>query len=776
MFLYFWMFSKIPKTNGMISINGLKDEVKVYRDDFGIPHIFAKNKEDMYFVLGYVHASERLFQLEIYRRLVHGRLSELIGSRGVVVDKFFRTLGLKRNSVKWFEKNYKKIPKDALEATNSYIKGLNYYLKNEKTPIEYTILGIEKEPFERSDILGVVAFMAFSFGEALRVDPIISSLEEEYGSEKIEELVTENANHSTFIMEGAKEFSLNMGNTMQEVQSMCYDYGLSLFQGSNSWVLSPSKTKSGNAVLSNDPHIMFSNPSIWFEAYLHSGDFELHGFFLPLTPLAAVGFNQDIAWGLTMFCNDDMDLYKETIDPNNITQTIFRGKPIPIKTIDEPINVRFSSTVPFQVRETNHGPILNGNQRFITKLKYPVSLRWRMFDDDNRPLKAFWGMNTANNLQEFETALAYLKAPGLNIVYADKNGNIAYWGVAGLHRKGYVGDRILDGSSGKFEWGEKIPFQMNPQLKNPKSGFLFTANNRHSQNLPYTLFGYWQADDRSNRIGKLLSGEKKFSMDDLKSIIIDDYFEAADYLLPPLLKAIEKKYNSLNPVEKKTFGILKKWNKRGSVNTPGGAIFSEYRYYLARWIFWDEMGDERFKFIAGSSRIHHFLKWTVLNRKSSWWNDIRTKTVETPEEIMFKAYTSAIATLMGKLGDDLDDWKWGDLHTLELVHPLGRMKPFHLLFNSGPRRVGGGSETINNQISRFYFDDHKVKAGPSMRLIVDFGDLENVQIINPLGISGHRLSKDFQSQADMYVEGKFRVVNLLKVENSKERLTLVPKK
>jgi len=775
--IFFWMNSKPPRYTGNIYLKGLHDTVEVFTDEFGVPRIFAKNLHDVFFTLGYVQARERLFQFQLMKRVIAGRISEVVGEKGLSIDKYYRTLGFVRNSKAYLERNLHKISKQDLDMVYSYCEGVNAFISEENVPAEAKLLGLEMEPIQIEDVMGFVAFMAATFGEGVHADPVITSLELQYGK-MVEELTQEVVNYNlltNFNTQDVKYFAENTSSFLEKYHAFLEEFGLPLFQGSNSWVISPKKSKSGKAMLSNDPHIAFSNPSIWFEAYLHTPEFEIYGHFLPMIPFAVIGFNQHHAWGLTMFENDDMDFYKEKIVESKENVYLYKGKEYPLEIIEEKIFVRGKDPVTLKIRSTIHGPIMNEVLDSTESLKFPVALRWSMFDDSNEHIKAFVGFNFSKSLTEFQNSASYLKAPGLNIVYADKDGNIAYFACGGLYDNNFPTDRILDGESGKFEWGREIPFSARPKKINPPEGYIFTANHKHFGNLPYRISGYWQANDRTERLQKLFKSKEIFDKKDMVEFILDDYFTSADFYLPDLLAVLKKNEANLLEIEKKGLRILEKWDKRGKIEEAAPAIYAEFLLQLGRKIFLDEFEEKRYKSIANTSRIHHFMRNVYKNLKSPWWDNVNTKSKESKEDILLDAYKTSIAVLMGKISPKIETWKWGITHTLLLKHPLGNLNILAPFFNSGPRAVDGGSETVNNMLYKYSDTTHEVKAGPSMRTIVDYSDLENIYLINPLGQSAHRLSPHFQDQAEIFVKGEFRNVNLLNMAVGK-KLILTPKK
>ncbi|MCB1175954.1 MAG: penicillin acylase family protein [Leptospiraceae bacterium] len=772
---YSWMKSTVPKYSGKIKIPAIQKEVEIQTDMFGVPHIFASNKEDLFFTLGYVQARERMFQLQLMKRLVSGRVAEFVGRKGLSIDKYYRTIGFRRNSEKWFERNKSKIPPEILKLVESYHAGINYFGETAPVPVDMVLLGMKMEKITIPDSLAFISYMGSSFSEAFHSDPVITSLVDEYG-DMVEDLTGKVPNIALNSDKTAsRKFAEKFGSTMRENVAKLIDLGIPLFKGSNSWVVSPKKSKSGKAMLSNDPHIAYSNPSIWFEAYLEAGDFSIYGHFLPLIPFPVIGFKDEYAWGLTMFENDDIDFYKEELVGEN--KYLYKGKEEFLEVTEEEIKIKGEPSEKIIIKSTIHGPLMNSALETLDSIRYPVSMKWNVFDDDNLHILTLFGFTNGKNLAEFKEAAQYLKAPGLNIVYADKEGNIAYFACGGLQEKNFKTDRILDGASGKYEWGRKFPFEAQPQRINPPEGYIFTANHKHFKNLSYNLPGYWQADDRTTRLKEIFESTEKWGEEEMKNTVLDSEFQSASWLIPFLLESVEGREKEFNEYEEKALTILKNWDRRGELDSIGASVYSEFRVQLAKEIFLDEMGKERYLSLAGTSRIHHFLKAVVNNKNSKWWNNKNTPKKETYKETTFNAYRTTINVLMGKLGFDIDGWQWRKLHTLELKHPLGRVGLLRPIFNSGPRSGFGGSETINNLLARLSRKTHEVEAGPSMRTQIDFAHQDKIRIINPLGQSGHRLSPHFQDQADMFIKGEFRTLDFhkMRIENSNRIIKLIPK-
>jgi penicillin G amidase len=774
---FFWVAKKNAYSVFQNVYSGyLSQKVEVHRDNYGVPYIHAYNAKDAYFTLGYVHASERLFQMQLFKYIFSGRVSELIGKKGLEVDTLYRTLGLKKKASKWFSQIKKTISPQDYEILDAYTNGVNEFIAEGSTPLEFKLLGLKPEPVEIEDMFGIIAFVTFGFSEAITMEPIISSLEADIKKDKLDQILMDNISKSTFILENSNKLT-SLSSQIDRVKELTMQLGVPILQGSNSWVVGPNATGNGSAILCNDPHIYYSSPAIWFEAYIEYPENKLYGFFLPMVPFALAGRNENVSWGLTMFPIDDLDMYFETLNPDDPNQILFKGKPGDIITREETIYVRFGEPEKIRIKETIHGTIINSILKTKTFDK-PIALKWPIFDKNNNPLKTFSSINRAKNIEDFSANLSSLHYPSLNISYADKEGNIAYWGLGSIKNKTFMGDRILDGASGLYEWNESLPFESaNPKLKNPVSGIIFNANNRPSKVFSSQFYGYWQADDRANRLSTIFSDRTKWTMDSLEKITTDDVFESADSIIQTVSKGISDiKKNALSQDALFLVEVLERWDRKGNIGSMEAAFFSELRYFLAREIFIDELGEERFMLVSKTSRILHFLKRTLLAPDSQWWDDVRTKEIETKEDILVRIVNLTVESLKQKNKKSFKEIKWGDLHQLEFKHPFSYIPVLGYLFKIGPYPIGGGRETINNQVSSFYLNDHKPKAGPSMRFIADMGT-DEMRIINPIGNSGHIFSPNFGDQTLMYTKGEFRKQNFKIVKNlsTKKVQFLVPK-
>ncbi|MEM7180266.1 MAG: penicillin acylase family protein [Spirochaetota bacterium] len=755
---------QIPKENGNLKVPGIREKVEVFRDAYGIPHIFAYNRRDAYFALGYIQASERLFQIQMLKRVIAGRLSEVIGKKGLVLDRLFRTLGFRRNFSRWLAENRRTLSAKDLELTNAFVAGLNEFSRSGETPLEMQVLGMDAERIDIEDLLALVAFISYSFAEPFRVEPALFSLQEKVGKDKLQELISEKKMNDTFILQKPQVYwhkqYLQLYTLVQDTLS---SVGIPIGNGSNSWAIAPKRSKSGYAILANDPHMNYGNPSLWFEAYINYPGFELYGQFLPLTPFAAIGFNSHLGWGMTIFPYDNVDFYQEKTNPNNPNQVLFANKIIDIKTREEVIKVRFSQDVICRIRETHNGPIISGLVKNLKKTSPPVSVKWNVFSKGNNPLAFFTRINEAKSLQEFRSALPLLKAPGINLSYADKKGNIAFFAVAGLVERDFATNFLLAGDSPTLQWKRQLNFSKNPQQINPDSGVIWHANNPPSD---ATLPGYWQPIDRAKRLATLLQGRGKFSYQEMQDMQIDIHVNAK-HLLQTLQ---EIPSTNLSQEEDKLRKQLLQWDRKAKLSSNSMSLYANYQFFLSKAIFFDEMQSDIFNALSQSSRLQRYLHTIVKNRKSSWWDDSTTSEKETVLTVSTKAWKQTVQHMKYKYGKN---WQWQKLHQLELKHPFSNLPLLHFLYTIGPVPIAGGKETVNNQMSDFAANDHKPIAGPAFRMLVEFSQATNFSMILPSGNSGHVLSEHYDDQFHLFTQGKVRTNSLARIRQKKEENLLI---
>jgi len=768
--LGYYFYSK-PTYEGEQKIKNIQNETTVYFDDFGVPHIYANSQKEAMTTLGYVHAQDRLWQMELLRRIAPGRLSEMFGSKLLKTDQFFAGLGINENSEKAIAKLEKNT--EAYQLSMAYIDGINQYIEEGKTPIEFQILGINKDKFTLKDVYNIFGYMAFSFAMAQKTDPLLTDIRNKLGPEYLKDFGLDGSLGKMQI----KNFdgkTIDYSEISKSVASLLDNSPVPAFIGSNSWVIAPQKTKNGKVIFANDPHIAFSQPCTWYEAHIVVPNYEIYGYYLAGTPFPLLAHNRDYAYGLTMFENDDLDLFQEEDNPNDKSQYKTSNGFQNYTIRKETIKIKDSSNLVFEVRETQHGPIVNDLLDGIKGTK-PVAMSWIYTQQNNQILEAVYSLSHSKNLDDFRKGISLIAAPGLNIMYGDAKGNIA-WNTSGkLYKldKSINPNFILNGTNGIDDQKEFLDFSKNPHAINPSWNYIYSANNQTEAVDGYLYPGYYLPQDRAKRISSLLQPKNNWTKDDVGKMINDNTSAIKPSITANLIAALNSKSFSSN--EKLAVSILKKWNGSNNLKDIAPTIYQKWIYKYLKNTFEDELGETDFNMLLSTHILKQIIEPQSKNEISIWWDNVATKDKkETRAEILNKSFHEAILALEKQLGKDINSWTWDRVHTLEHQHPLGQVAALRSVFNVGSFEVPGSAEVINNLF--FSFTDsgkYEVKGGPSTRRVIDFSDIENSLSILPTGQSGNPFSKHYNDQAEMYNSGKFRKMKMNKEEIVKTSTKLV---
>ncbi|MBJ2173723.1 penicillin acylase family protein [Aureibaculum sp. A20] len=749
--LYFFVQHLKPTYSGELNLTSLSDKVEVYYDDYGVPHIYAENELDARRALGYVHAQDRLWQMEVIRRLAAGRLSELFGEKLIRTDKFFSGLGIEEASAKTIANLNK--DSEAYKQTMAYIDGINQFIKNGPKPIEFYLVGLDKEEYTLNDVYNVFGYMAFSFAIAHKTDPLLTEIKGKLGADYLKELNIPITENSTLIKNEVNPIlEKGLANAVNDIYE---NLPISPFIGSNSWVIGAEKTKNGKVILANDPHIGFSQPSVWYESHIKTPNYELYGYNLALTPFPLLGHNRTYGYGITMFENDDVDFYYEENNPQNENEYKTADGFETYQVIDKEIKVKDAESVKYQIKVSRHGPLMNGIIEHITDER-PIAMDWIYTKLNNKLLDACYGMSHSISLYDFKAAAALIHAPGLNIMYGDADDNVAWFAAAKLYKlNDSVNPKvILNGASGTNEKVEYLDFSQNPQAINPKSNYVYSANNQPDSIDGRLYPGYYLPEDRAKRIVQLLEAKNDFTKEDVMVMINDVTSAVTPSIVENVLTSI--KADDFNDNEKKAIQILQNWDGNYKLESIAPTIYNRFIYTFLVNTFKDEMGSSFNQFI--NTRLQKRMNaFQMAKDNSIWWDDITTKgKVETKQNIITKSIKDAISFLENQLGKSIDEWTWNKVHTVEHKHPMGEIAALRSYFNVGPFEINGGSEVINNL--GFKLDStgyYQVTFGPSTRRVVDFSDIENSMSILPTGQSGNVLSKHYKDQAEKYNKGEF---------------------
>ncbi len=757
---YFWLLSTMPDYEGTLELSGLNNTVEVIYDDFGVPHIYATNSHDAYMALGYVQAQERLFQMEMIRRVTSGRLSELLGEKFINTDKTMLTLSIREMAGKSADKYFAAIDEPYKKETLAYLKGINSFIDKGNLPVEFTLLNFKPEPFEPVDVYTAIGYMSLSFTSALSQEPIVTKILESFGEEYLIDFAIDSMSNASHYKSSSN--CISEDGFSQLTEQVFATLPVPVWNGSNNWVLSADRSKSGKVLLANDTHIRYSQPAVWYEAYIEYPGFNMAGYYLSGVPYAIIGHNDIIAWGTTIFPFDNMDLYREKQNPDNPNQVMVDDHWEDYSIKNHKIPVKNSDDILFSVKYTRHGPVLNGIYNNIATSKdQPVTLWWSLNEMESAVLEALYRINNAKNIDEFESAMPLIDLIGMNMVYGDIENNIALWSAGKIPiRPDHVNSKlILDGASGVDEILGYYSFDKNPKIKNPEDGFITTSNDE-PQRVDGILYpGYYAPGYRATRIKRLINSRNTWSLDELAEVQLDNTSERDTMLTRLILEEANlQKIASMGPEYSLALSQLKNWDGSTGVSSIGATIFNNVVFYIMYNTLSDELDKSDFKSLSGSFLLRSRMLQICSNEESPWFDNINTPDKkEVRSEIFTVSVEEAITSLKDQLGDDISTWRWGRVHTLTHVHPIGKQEPFDMIFNVGPFAKSGSNDVIDKEGFRYNSSgDFKVLDGPAMRMLVDFSDTKHTMSIIPTGQSGNIMSPHYADQAIMFNKGEYR--------------------
>ena len=751
--VFLFINNQRPNYSEELKLPSIISQADIHYDKYGIPHIYADNYKDAYLALGYAHAKDRLWQIELMRRIMPGRLCEVFGKRSLKTDQFFRSLDQNissRQAVKTFRAE---CPQPIQEKVDAYIEGINHFIKNGPTPIEYHLIGLEKTEYNLEDMYNIMGYMSFSFAVAHRSEPILTRILQEYGSEYMNDLNIQ-IDTSKTIINGYNAEQLN-GLSMN-VSNILDDLPVPQLVGSNSWVISSKKTTTDGAIFANDPHMRYGSPSVWYEAQLTVGDKSVYGNYVGGFPMPLIGNTNHHAIGLTMFANDDIDFYKEKINPEDSSQYWHIDQWKTIETKEDIIKVKDGEDYKIKLERTIHGPIVSKYTRDMPNDE-SIAMFWVYEKFPLKMVEACHQIIFSESVEEAAKGAAMVTAPGLNIMYGDIDGNIAWWASAKLPKRNVNANPkfILDGSTGEYDISEYYDFSDNPQSVNPPSGYVYSANNQSVSATGLAPWGYYQNEDRARRIRFLLDKEDQWDIDKTKEMITDITSINDAEITQNLLQYLDLATLESNQI--KGAKILKSWDGKHALNSIAPSIYYKWLYHVLAYMMKDEVGENVDRFI--NLNVIKRSAADLINKPTSiWWDDISTDEKESPQDIVKKAYEKTITELESQLGTDINAWQWSKVHTLEHEHALGANDMLKPYFNVGPFPVEGGRGVINNYNFSYSGDGlYETSSGPSCRRVINLNDIEgdNWSIL-PTGQSGNRWSPHYRDQAEMYVKGEFR--------------------
>ncbi|MCD6565851.1 MAG: penicillin acylase family protein [Bacteroidales bacterium] len=753
-FLHHIAHKGVPDYNQDINLKNLSEEVIVYRDSLAIPHIIAQNDEDLYRAVGYVMAQDRLWQMDLLRRVTMGRLSEIFGEDFVETDLLLRSLRI-------FEKSQLILSKtgpEKINALEAYSDGVNQYIEqNEKNlPLEFSILGYKPDKWEPAYSMNIIGYMAWDLaGSAYSSEVILYKLLEKFGKEKIKDLIPVVANRPDIVYPYFKfdDEKLEFVKEMTAHQEVLRNIGAQIFCGSNNWAVSGKKTVSGKPLFANDMHLGLNAPGIWYQMHhIIEGKMNVTGVVVPGQPLIVAGHNDSIAWGMTNLYVDDIDLYLEKINPEDSGKYMFNGEWKDLEVRKEIIKIKGGEEIERELRFTHRGPIISG----FKDLSDAISMRW-IGNDYSNELRGVYLLNRANNWEDFKNAISSFQSVSQNFAYADADGNIGLYAGGGVPVRKGNGYSIMSGETDEYDWKGVVPFEQLPHSYNPESGFVSSANNKTAgDDYPYYIGTYFSQEYRIKRIRELLNQKEKLSREDFIRIQNDQNSVLVKKLKNDIIEILKEA--ELSDIEEKALEVFANWDGEMSAEAAGPAVFENFYLTLARNVLLDDMGEDLFyEYHGNSSLVKNFIENLWADKKMKWCDDISTTDKEEGfDEMVVKSYKDVIVKLREKMGDSPERWFWGSIHKFTLTHPLGGVKLLSKVFklNRGPYEVGGSFHTIR-PFSYPFKAPFNVDHGASQRHIYLTDNWDKSLSVIPTGTSGVPASDHYCDQTDLYVNGKY---------------------
>ena len=783
-------------------IAGLGAQASIIRDENGVPYITAKSEEDAYAALGYAHAQDRLWQMDVARRAGEGRLSEIFGRRTIAFDALLRTIGFKRVA----ERILKEMPAKTRRVLQAYSNGVNAFIGSHSAyfPFEFDALSYRPEEWKPIHTVMITRLMAWELNSSFWSDIVYGEIRSRVDSATFEEILPHYPSDAPTIIPGGqrpepllealsrppvdtvrrapadstgRDSTLrdsvrhaSLMDVMELEQSMRTFLGIGgTHVGSNAWAVSGARSTGGKPMLANDPHLAHSAPARWYQAVINIGDRWIAGVTIAGCPFVVAGRNNDIAWGITSMIADETDFYLEQLDSAGKGTMLHDGRWEKSTLLRDTIAVKDSASVPLTIRIGRHGPLISdvhpfaqpfsvGGGRMIPAdtagilARSAIAMRWTG-QDPSQELAAWQGMNNARNLAQFTEATRLGGIPSLNFVYADRSGDIATIPSARIPiREAGSSNLPYPGWESRYNWKGSIPASKLPTLVNPERGYVAAANNRLSNSLTFHVSDIWEDPSRAIRLDQLLGQGNALSQVDFVQMQGDQVSPHMRYMVDFLLRAFPDSVKQGSAV-RESLARLRGWNGGMLVNSAEAAIAAEWFQALVELTYRDELGPIIYPhFCQLASMPIRSLRYHMMI-DSRWFDDVATPgRRETRDDILRKALGRALESLHTRFGSwTVGLWRYGALHTVTFRHPFSDEEALRTIVNIGPFEIGGSNTTVNNGEWGLNtpFD---VRLGPSMRQIVDFADTAvYLRTVIPTGESGQPLSQFYKNQSVLYL-------------------------
>ncbi len=768
--------ARLPKIDGQVFLEGLKEEVEIIRDEFGIAHIYAKNINDLLFAQGYTQAQDRLFQMEMNRKAARGCLSEIVGKKGLDTDKISRTMGYERVA----KLDWELFGNDEQQLIIDYCNGINAYIKSEdfKLPVEFKLLKHEPEIWHPMDVVAfsrlLISLLTWGWYDEIMRAKLIEAV----GSEAAAELDNTYPKENPITLPKGIEF--NQLDISGKFEAMKGPY-MPQISGSNAWTVSGSKTKTGKPFLCNDPHLTLKNPNIWYMNHLHCPEMHASGVSAAGLPMIQIGHNEKIGFGITLAFTDIEDVFIEKFTDDTCTTYMHEGKLKDTKIIDEKIFIK-GETMPHveKVFETVHGILISDVTGHSNMKLTLCSMAYKA----GTSISGWFLLNKAKNWNDFVDGIKKITAPGLNIVYADVEGNIGYYNSGKVPLRDKATASIPQaGWTGEHDWKDFVPFEEMPHLLNPEKGYIITANNKvEPDDFPYFLGDIYMNGYRANRLEKMMQRKEKVEPKDFTEMQMDFY------CTPGKLFANHFKDIKMDDAEHQRFlEILLNWDGVLEATKIEGSFYKVAKSIIIKKLYSSAINDKKlidellgkgFHSIFGP--LNSFLGHNtptllrILEDENSFW----LKAAGGKEKLLKDGFKNAIDWLKINHGKKSENWKWGNLHAIVFPHALSVQPPLDKVFDVGPFPIGGDTDTPFQTFIMASEGFGGELSAPSYRQIIDFSDFDKSTVIMPLGNSANLASPYYKNQLNDWFAGKSYPMcwTRAKVDEHKKHSLLLKKK
>lgn len=769
--VFFWLRTGVPSYSGSVTSDALTAPVQVIRDQNAIPHIFASNDHDAYFALGYVHAQDRLWQMDMQRRIGAGRLSEIIGPATVSLDRQMRTLGLYRHA----EAAFDHLSRDVQLALLAYAEGVNTWIEKRRRslPPEYLLLRTRPEPWRPADSLVWGKLMAVQLSGNYRDELLRARISESLGNEGLDDLypqrfieqepvsLPEEFDVADFnsldrplnqaeTKNGPGALPPELARLVQSVASGQTDAASGEFSASNAWVVSGDHTDTGAPILANDPHLGLQSPILWYLARIETPQWLMTGATVPGVPFHLVGHNGTAAWGFTTTASDVQDVFIERLDPDDPERYLTPDGSRAFETRQETIQVRGEDPVTIRVRNTRHGPVISDidQNRDYESVAEPenhvLALAFPALIDRDTSAEGLYRLNRAGDWSDFTDAMRYWVSPQQNVVYADTSGTTGLY-VPGLlpMRSDSDGRLPVEGWHGGDDWRGFVPFEELPHVRDPERGWVVNANNRvvddgYPHDLGHEYDDPYRARRIENRLSETLGGH---TVADSIAIQSDTVSLAAGSLLENGLLAVTGERSR----HAEALSLLRDWSYDMNRDSPEPLIFNAWLREINRALFADALGSDFRDYWQQRAMT---IEW-ILTRRPQWCDPDAPAETDDPDVAMsycgpliLGALDSALESLSEKHGEAMENWRWGDAHVAPLENQVLSSVPIVRTLIDLTVETDGGYYTVNRGAYRVSDEDAPFQHvhGAGLRSVFDLADLNNSQFIIATGQSGNPLS------------------------------------